>query len=65
VEAGKLAEAIEMYNKAGRWVDAFKFAVQFFGMDQSRELYTQKAAQLVEQNKFGDDVQVLMKRLNG
>ena len=57
-DAGKLAEAVEMYNKAGRWADAYKLATEYFGADQSRELYRQKAAQLAEEKKFTDAEEV-------
>lgn len=35
--------AIEMYNKAARWVDAYRLATEFFGVDETRDLYAQKA----------------------
>jgi hypothetical protein len=53
VEAGELAEAVEMYNKTGRWAEAFRLAAQFFGEDQSRQ-YADKATQLAEEKKFAD-----------
>uniref|UniRef100_A0A914KFL7 Uncharacterized protein n=1 Tax=Meloidogyne incognita TaxID=6306 RepID=A0A914KFL7_MELIC len=52
--SGKFAEAVEMYNKAGNWARAFKLAADFFGLEESRQLYNDKAAQLAEQRRFND-----------
>lgn len=51
-------EAIEMYNKAGRFSDAYKLAAEFLGTDETRELYLEKAGEL-EQNGMWKDAEEL------
>jgi intraflagellar transport protein 172 len=51
-------EAIEMYNKAGRWTDAYKLAAEFLGTDETRELYLQKATELEQNNMWKDAEEV-------
>lgn len=46
MDGNQPTEAIEMYNKAARWVDAYKLTAEFFGIDETRELYAQKAESL-------------------
>uniref|UniRef100_A0A7E4USX7 WD_REPEATS_REGION domain-containing protein n=1 Tax=Panagrellus redivivus TaxID=6233 RepID=A0A7E4USX7_PANRE len=52
IEAGKPKEAIEMYNKASRWADAYKLAVEFLGADQTRDMYLEKADELETNGRF-------------
>jgi hypothetical protein len=47
-----------MYNKAGRWTDAYKLAHEFFGIDETREIYLQKAVELEERGLWKDAEEV-------
>jgi len=58
IEANKPTEAVEMYNKANRWVDAFKLASEFFGADESRDLYLEKAEALEKARRLKDAEEV-------
>lgn len=56
--SGKFAEAVEMYNKVGNWAKSFKLATDFFGGEESKQLYMDKAIQLAEQKRFTDAEEV-------
>ncbi|KAL3102659.1 hypothetical protein niasHT_029470 [Heterodera trifolii] len=58
VDAANLADAIEMYNKAGRWVDAYKLALELLGPSESHQLYLGKALELEEAKKFQEAEQL-------
>lgn len=51
-----------MYNKASRWVNAFKLAAEFFGAEESRALYAEKAETLEKTKRYGDAEEVFLKR---
>jgi hypothetical protein len=57
--SGKFAEAVEMYNKAGNWAKAFKLASEFFGVEESKKLYLDKAVQLADERHFADAEEVV------
>jgi hypothetical protein len=48
----KANEAIQMYNKAGRYTDAYKLAIEFLGMDETREIYLEKATELEQADQW-------------
>lgn len=54
LDGNKPTEAIEMYNRASHWVEAYKLAAKFFGVDESHELYLQKAEALERNGHFKD-----------
>uniref|UniRef100_A0A914Y021 Uncharacterized protein n=1 Tax=Panagrolaimus superbus TaxID=310955 RepID=A0A914Y021_9BILA len=47
-----------MYNKAARWADAYKLAVEFLGVDQTHEMYLQKAEELEQSGRFKEAEQL-------
>ncbi|KAL3125667.1 hypothetical protein niasHT_009754 [Heterodera trifolii] len=47
-----------MYNKAGRWVDAYKLALELLGPSESHQLYLGKALELEEAKKFQEAEQL-------
>lgn len=49
-----------MYNKANRWVDAYKIAADFFGVKESQELYLQKAESLEQNGRLKDAEDVII-----
>lgn len=52
VEAGSPKDAIEMYNKISKWAEAYKLASEFLGIDQTQEIYLQKAEELETAGRF-------------
>ncbi|CAD5234656.1 unnamed protein product [Bursaphelenchus xylophilus] len=52
LDADMMREAVEMYNKAGRWSDAYKLALEMLGQEQTQELYFEKAQELEEQGQY-------------
>lgn len=47
-----------MYSKAGRWIEAYKLAAEFFGVNESHELYAQKAEALEKDARLKDAEEV-------
>ncbi|VDN00883.1 unnamed protein product [Thelazia callipaeda] len=58
VEAKMHQEAIEMYNKAARWTDSYRLAVEFMGEEESAEVYG-KLAESMEENDRRKDAEEL------
>ncbi|KAI1724366.1 intraflagellar transport protein osm-1 [Ditylenchus destructor] len=54
IDANLPMEAVEMYNRAGKWIDAYKLAAEFFGIEGSKDLYLQKAESLEQSNRLKD-----------
>ncbi|KAI6244211.1 Intraflagellar transport protein osm-1 [Aphelenchoides fujianensis] len=52
LDANLASSAIEMYNKAQRWTDAYKLAAEFMNSSETHELYLQKAAELEQTNRW-------------
>lgn len=60
LDAERPSEAIEMYNRASRWVESYKLASEFFGLDESRELYLQKAKTLEQNSHYKEAEEVYL-----
>ncbi|XP_070378558.1 intraflagellar transport protein 172 homolog [Dermacentor albipictus] len=52
VEAGKIKEAIEMYNTAGKWDRALKLAKLHLRPEDVTSMYTEQASELEKQGKL-------------
>lgn len=46
IEANMPKEAIEMYNKASKWAEAYKLATEFMEVDATQAMYLEKAEEL-------------------
>ncbi|CAD5229200.1 unnamed protein product [Bursaphelenchus okinawaensis] len=53
IDADMMREAVEMYNKAGKWSEAYKLALDILGVEKTQELYFEKAQELEEQGQYG------------
>jgi hypothetical protein len=53
-----------MYNKAGRWTDAYKLAMEFLGSDETRETYLEKATELEQANQWKAAEEVTVQNFN-
>uniref|UniRef100_A0A8R1I6R6 Intraflagellar transport protein 172 homolog n=1 Tax=Caenorhabditis japonica TaxID=281687 RepID=A0A8R1I6R6_CAEJA len=52
VEAGLFNDAIMMYGKSSRWIDAFRLSEEFHGREATVASYLAKAEELDEQGRF-------------
>ncbi|KAE9551982.1 hypothetical protein FO519_004806 [Halicephalobus sp. NKZ332] len=52
IESGNPKDAIEMYNRISKWPEAYKLASEFLGLEQTHEIYLQKAEELEQSGRF-------------
>lgn len=55
-------EAVEMYNKAAKWAEAYKLAAEFLGTDETQEMYLQKAEELERAGRLKEAEDVRTRR---
>jgi hypothetical protein len=56
--ANEPEKVVDMYDKAGRWVDAYNIAAEHFGFDGAKDLYLQRAKELEDGGRMKEAEEV-------